>query len=140
MAPSATEVAPALTEEVPQTKVLQVEKDVAESVVEEKPAEEDLSVKPVEPVKPTTERTLADGDNVPSAEVELPEVRTGHKEPLKLSGAFDKFEHFDVTPVIGREYADVDLAEVLRAENSDELLRDLAIISMSTPSLLEIDV
>ncbi|KAH6648636.1 hypothetical protein BKA67DRAFT_681721 [Truncatella angustata] len=57
----------------------------------------------------------------------LPELLTGHKEPLKLSGALDKFEQFDVTPVIGREYANVDLAEWLRAPNSDELLRDLAI-------------
>jgi hypothetical protein len=53
------------------------------------------------------------------------------KAPLKLSGAIDSWKNFDVTPVIGREYADVDLAAVLSAENSDELLRDLAITSMS---------
>ncbi|KAI0885449.1 TauD-domain-containing protein [Annulohypoxylon maeteangense] len=58
---------------------------------------------------------------------ELPKLETAHKEPLKLSGALDQFKHFDVTPVIGREYVDVDLAEWLRAPNSDELLRDLAI-------------
>ncbi|KAJ9145293.1 TfdA family Taurine catabolism dioxygenase TauD [Pleurostoma richardsiae] len=57
----------------------------------------------------------------------LPEVYTNHREPLKLSGALDKFEQFDVTPVIGREFVNVDLAEWLRAPNSDELLRDLAI-------------
>ncbi|KAH6843267.1 hypothetical protein B0I37DRAFT_215237 [Chaetomium sp. MPI-CAGE-AT-0009] len=51
----------------------------------------------------------------------------GHKEPLQLSGALDHLEHFDVTPVIGREYVNVDLVELLRAPNSDELLRDLAI-------------
>ncbi|KAF6825046.1 alpha-ketoglutarate-dependent sulfonate [Colletotrichum plurivorum] len=60
-------------------------------------------------------------------EVELPEVRTGHREPLKLSGALDKYEHFDVTPIIGREYPTLDLKELLRAPNSDELVRDLAI-------------
>lgn len=59
----------------------------------------------------------------------LPQRLEGHKEPLKLSGALDKFEHFDVTPVIGREYANVDLTELLSAPNSDELLRDLAITS-----------
>ncbi|KAI1841420.1 hypothetical protein JX265_001512 [Neoarthrinium moseri] len=58
---------------------------------------------------------------------ELPSVLTGHKEPLKLSGALDQFESFDVTPTIGKEFANVDLAEWLRAPNSDELLRDLAI-------------
>lgn len=60
---------------------------------------------------------------------ELPERLVGHKEPLKLSGALDQFEHFDVTPVIGREYVNVNLAEFLRAPNSDDLIRDLAITS-----------
>lgn len=58
---------------------------------------------------------------------ELPKLNTAHREPLKLAGVLDQFEHFDVTPVIGREFAGVDLAEWLRAPNSDELLRDLAI-------------
>lgn len=58
---------------------------------------------------------------------DTPEVLTGHHEPLKPSGVLDQFEQFDVTPVIGREFANVNLAEWLRAPNSDELLRDLAI-------------
>ncbi|EEU33690.1 uncharacterized protein NECHADRAFT_98371 [Fusarium vanettenii 77-13-4] len=37
------------------------------------------------------------------------------------------FESFDVTPVIGREFVGVDLSNLLRAPNSDELIRDLAI-------------
>ncbi|KAK9772180.1 hypothetical protein SCAR479_11189 [Seiridium cardinale] len=57
----------------------------------------------------------------------LPELLTGHREPLKLRGALEKFEQFDVTPVIGKEFANVDIVEWLRAPNSDELLRDLAI-------------
>jgi hypothetical protein len=52
-----------------------------------------------------------------------------YKEPLQLSGALDQFESFDVTPVIGREFKDVNLKEWLRAPNSDELIRDLAITS-----------
>lgn len=51
------------------------------------------------------------------------------KEPLKLSGALDGYESFDVTPVIGREFPTANLKEWLRAPNSDELLRDLAITS-----------
>jgi hypothetical protein len=51
------------------------------------------------------------------------------KEPLKLSGALDQFDHFDVTPVIGREFTNANLKEWLRAPNSNELLRDLAITS-----------
>ncbi|GES64772.1 taurine catabolism dioxygenase TauD/TfdA [Aspergillus terreus] len=49
------------------------------------------------------------------------------KEPLKLSGALEGYESFDVTPVIGREFPTANLKEWLRAPNSDELLKDLAI-------------
>lgn len=69
----------------------------------------------------------------PKAEV-LPKRLDSHKEPLKLSGALSSIEFFDVTPVIGREYPTADLVELLRAPNSDELLRDLAITSMFSSS------
>lgn len=64
-----------------------------------------------------------------------PNLETGHREPLKLSGALDQFKQFEVTPVIGKEFVDVDLAEWLRAPNSDELLRDLAITSTAIGGL-----
>ena len=51
----------------------------------------------------------------------------GARTPLKLSGALDHFKSFDVTPVIGREFPAANLADWLRAPNSDELLRDLAV-------------
>lgn len=70
-------------------------------------------------------------------EEELPALKTGHKEPLKLSGALDQFKQFDVTPAIGKEFIDVDLAEWLRAPNSDELLRDLAITGMENTNPLQ---
>lgn len=53
--------------------------------------------------------------------------KSQHKEPLKLSGALETHESFDVTPIIGREFPKAKLVEWLDAENSDELLRDLAI-------------
>ncbi len=56
-------------------------------------------------------------------------LETQHREPLILSGALDHFESFDVTPVIGREFVGVNLAKWIRAPNSNELLRDLAITS-----------
>lgn len=67
----------------------------------------------------------------PSAiDVDIPVVSKGvSREPLKLSGALDTFEAFDVTPVIGREFPTANLTEWLTAPNSDELLRDLAITS-----------
>lgn len=69
----------------------------------------------------------------PSAiEVDTPiRSKAEHKQPLKLSGALEPFESFDVTPVIGREFPKANLVEWLDAENSDELIRDLAITSMS---------
>ncbi|PVH74022.1 putative alpha-ketoglutarate-dependent taurine dioxygenase [Cadophora sp. DSE1049] len=63
----------------------------------------------------------------PAPAVQAPSQDTQHKEPLKLSGALDHFENFDVTPTIGREFVGVNLAKWLRAPNSDELIRDLAI-------------
>ncbi len=70
----------------------------------------------------------------PSAiDVDTPVVTKGlAREPLKLSGALDSYESFDVTPVIGREFPTADLTEWLDAPNSDELIRDLAITSEST--------
>ncbi|KAH9214413.1 putative alpha-ketoglutarate-dependent taurine dioxygenase [Leptodontidium sp. 2 PMI_412] len=65
--------------------------------------------------------------DAPAPAVQVPSVETQHKEPLKLSGALDHFESFDVTPTIGREFVGVNLAKWLRAPNSDELIRDLAI-------------
>ena len=52
-----------------------------------------------------------------------------HREPLRTIGALERYEHFDVTPVIGREYPTASLKEWLEAPNSNELIRDLAITS-----------
>ncbi|KZZ95500.1 Taurine catabolism dioxygenase TauD/TfdA [Moelleriella libera RCEF 2490] len=48
-------------------------------------------------------------------------------KPLQTTGALDRLEHFDVTPAIGREYPHASIVDILNAENSDELLRELAI-------------
>ena len=77
-----------------------------------------------------SEVKLEDG---PAPAVQAPSVETQHKEPLKLKGALDHFESFDVTPTIGREFVGVNLAKWLRAPNSDELIRDLAITSTFSP-------
>ena len=51
------------------------------------------------------------------------------RKPLELTGALNAFESFDVTPVIGREFPNASLKDFLRAPNSDDLLRDLAVTS-----------
>jgi hypothetical protein len=53
-----------------------------------------------------------------------------YPKPLKQSGSLDKFSHEDTTPVIGREFLQVNIVDdILNAPNADDLLRDLAITS-----------
>ena len=61
-------------------------------------------------------------------QIKQPEATT-HREPLQLKGVLDQYKSFDVTPIIGREFPDLNLKEILRAPNSNELIRDLAITS-----------
>ena len=53
-----------------------------------------------------------------------------HKEPMKLKGVLKQFKSRDMTPIIGTEFQNANLAEWLTAPDSDDLLRDLAITSM----------
>ncbi|KAJ0124010.1 hypothetical protein J7T55_012483 [Diaporthe amygdali] len=56
-----------------------------------------------------------------------PDLLLGHKESLKYGHALDHYRQFDVTPNTGREFPEANLADWLRAPNSDQLIRDLAI-------------
>lgn len=54
-------------------------------------------------------------------------------KPLKQSGALEKFSYEETTPVIGREFLNVNIVDdLLNASNADELIRDLAITSTFT--------
>ena len=69
---------------------------------------------------------------VSNGEAEVVHESTHHSSthpPLQLKGALQQFKSFDVTPVIGKEFPEANLAEWLKAPNSDELIRDLAITS-----------
>ncbi len=48
-------------------------------------------------------------------------------KPLKYVGALDGYKSFDITPVIGREFPNVQPTEILKY---DAKIRDLAITSM----------
>ena len=50
--------------------------------------------------------------------------------PLQLSGALDQFKRFDVTPSIGTEFQDVDLASWIQSKDSDAILRDLGVLGI----------
>ncbi|KAK8004277.1 putative DNA replication regulator SLD2 [Apiospora arundinis] len=63
-----------------------------------------------------------------SKEVAITEGAAAYPKPLQLSGALEKFAYEEATPVIGREYLNVNIVDdLLNAANADELLRDLAI-------------
>ena len=69
----------------------------------------------------------------PSASTTL---RGGHEEsrprisqPLEYSGSLDSYSKSDLTPVIGREYKGLQVADVLKSESRDRLIRDLAVTS-----------
>lgn len=51
------------------------------------------------------------------------------REPFKLKGLLDKDKSFKSTPIVGTEFPDASLVEWMKAPNSDEILRDLAITS-----------
>jgi len=57
-----------------------------------------------------------------------PDSRPRNSEPLVDSGSLEKYIHNDLTPVIGREYTDLQAVDLMKADDSDRLLRDLAII------------
>lgn len=48
-------------------------------------------------------------------------------KPLAYSGSLDSFLQSDLTPVIGREYERLQVADLLASKNSDTLIRDLAV-------------
>jgi hypothetical protein len=53
-----------------------------------------------------------------------------YREPLKKSGALDKYEYEDTTPIIGREFINVNIVDdLLNSPGADALLKDLAITS-----------
>src|SRR5271170_8413551 len=63
------------------------------------------------------------------APVEQP--RFTKRAPLKSSGNLVRFERFDVTSVIGTEFArGVQVSDLLSAPNSHDLIRDLAILGI----------
>lgn len=57
-----------------------------------------------------------------------------YPKPLRQSGALEKFQFEEATPVIGREFPTVNIVDdLLNAENADQLLLDLAITSEQRP-------
>ena len=58
--------------------------------------------------------------------------------PLTKTGVIDVFKQKYLTPSIGSEFSDLDLAEALKSPNADTLFRDLAITSKSLSGIISI--
>ncbi|WVQ82461.1 hypothetical protein IAT38_004590 [Cryptococcus sp. DSM 104549] len=53
----------------------------------------------------------------------------GSTSAIKRNHSLDKYQSFEVTPPIGQEFSkELQLSEILHAPNSDELVRDLAVL------------
>ena len=71
---------------------------------------------------------------------ELPQVLSkldlkGSAVPLTLGNSLTSIEKTDLTPTIGTEFKDVQLSQLLKSENANQLIRDLAITSEKAISL-----
>lgn len=60
------------------------------------------------------------------------EAQTRLTKPLEYAGLLDSYKNHDLTPVIGREYYGLQIVDLLKAENADALIRDLAVTSTSS--------
>lgn len=49
--------------------------------------------------------------------------------PLKKTGVIDVFKQKLITPSLGSDFSDLDLAEALNSPNADALFHDLAVTS-----------
>ena len=55
------------------------------------------------------------------------EARTRCHQPISYSGLLDSYTYKDVTPAIGREFTNIQLADLLASPNRDALITDLAV-------------
>jgi hypothetical protein len=69
-------------------------------------------------------------------------IRGGHSDarprisrPLEYSGSLDRYQNQDLTPVIGREYEGLQVAEILQSPDRDQLIQDLAATSRLNQAL-----
>lgn len=58
-----------------------------------------------------------------------PDARPRVSSRLEDSGSLDAYQSLDLTPVIGREYHGLQVAEILQSAKRDQLIQDLAVTS-----------
>lgn len=55
------------------------------------------------------------------------QARTRLSRPLEYTGSLDSYTQLDLTPVIGREYHGLQIADVLKSKDRDQIIKDLAV-------------
>lgn len=58
------------------------------------------------------------------------QARPRISQPLQYTGSLEAYQKSDLTPVIGREYHGLQVADILKSEESERLIKDLAATSM----------
>lgn len=49
-------------------------------------------------------------------------------KPMKYEGSLDHLKYIEVTPIIGREYPEARMKDILQASNAEQQFRDLAVV------------
>lgn len=58
------------------------------------------------------------------------QARPRISQPLQYTGSLDPYQKADLTPAIGREFYGLQVADILKAEDSERFIKDLAVTSM----------
>ena len=74
-------------------------------------------------VEPESLSTIGNGGIPNKAQA----AQTLQREPMRTSGLLDENKFFESTVIIGREYPDVQLADLMKSSERDQYIRDLAI-------------
>lgn len=73
-------------------------------------------------------------DNTPSAiRGGAWQARSRLSRPLEYTGSLDSYKQADVTPVIGREYHGLQIADMLNSKDRDQIIKDLALTGKPFP-------
>jgi len=80
--------------------------------------------------------------DMPSAQLNGTSIHGGNVQswtrctkPMVYSGSLDSYTQRDMTPVIGREFEGMQVVNLLKASDSDRLIKDLAVTGKSFPTL-----
>ena len=84
-----------------------------------------------------TDELFTPTPSIPSKSRTIPEIKkslggltqsASYPTPLVYSGTLDHYESFDLTSIIGREFPNLQITDIL---SDDAKIRDLAILGMS---------